>query len=541
MKKVYYRVLQALFIRLLYLAYALGCIWRATYVSDNKYYWLMMVGIGFLLIETGILIWLREGREFKGFLPSVLFFLSSVLPSIWILQIDEAFRRTKFHLLNEKKETKIKDYFDEMDNLTKYNITNANYTNVYSDFKINYWFHDDIWENIFSQSLLLLLVLSRWLTTRSKLNINQRFLILIISVAIAADILDFTSYFNIDLVYRNKSLLFTGLFIFSLSLLQFIFLYVEDNSLGVKSNSVDDGFIEINNPYEDKGPSFLRNYSSLGPPRYDRIFKQDQSSQDKNCFSSIFKFSSSNQYKHDPLFLTLLTGLFLHDGSYLTFRIYLLSKLGLNEMLNYDLSFLFFLTKNVLVILTQLYKVYKFTNKNRRKRMIDNYRNLIKNTNQNYQTTNPYRFAQIYANIGNNSSTLTKAPFVHSASTLRNSSFYEQFNNQHSNNFPQALFTPKTLKNSQKKTNSLSRQRVNSVSESVLAIMANDYQTRKQQSFNSHVTTQNQANQFSTRVGKAFYGLPFLAKSKTRVLNRDIEGQTSNVFGNNKFLKSSKI
>jgi hypothetical protein len=42
------------------------CIWRVTYISDNKYYWLMMIGVGFLLIETGILLWLRSGKEFRG-------------------------------------------------------------------------------------------------------------------------------------------------------------------------------------------------------------------------------------------------------------------------------------------------------------------------------------------------------------------------------------------------------------------------------------------------------------------------------------------
>lgn len=60
------RVLRALFIRIIFMAYSLLCIWRITFVSDNKLYWLMMVSIGLLLIETAILIWLRAGKEFKG-------------------------------------------------------------------------------------------------------------------------------------------------------------------------------------------------------------------------------------------------------------------------------------------------------------------------------------------------------------------------------------------------------------------------------------------------------------------------------------------
>lgn len=61
------RILRALLIRLVFIAYSLMCIWRVTYISDNKYYWLMMIGVGFLLVETGILMWLRDGKEFRGY------------------------------------------------------------------------------------------------------------------------------------------------------------------------------------------------------------------------------------------------------------------------------------------------------------------------------------------------------------------------------------------------------------------------------------------------------------------------------------------
>ncbi len=61
------RVLRALFIRIIFMAYSLMCIWRITFVSDNKYFWLMMISIGFLLIETAILLWLRAGKEFRGY------------------------------------------------------------------------------------------------------------------------------------------------------------------------------------------------------------------------------------------------------------------------------------------------------------------------------------------------------------------------------------------------------------------------------------------------------------------------------------------
>jgi hypothetical protein len=60
------RILRALTVRVIFMAYSLLCIWRVTFVSDNKYYWLMIISIGFLLIETAILLWLRAGKEFRG-------------------------------------------------------------------------------------------------------------------------------------------------------------------------------------------------------------------------------------------------------------------------------------------------------------------------------------------------------------------------------------------------------------------------------------------------------------------------------------------
>jgi hypothetical protein len=60
------RVTSALFIRLLFIAYGLLCVWRVAYITANGYYWLMLISIGFLLVETGIVVWLRCGKEFQG-------------------------------------------------------------------------------------------------------------------------------------------------------------------------------------------------------------------------------------------------------------------------------------------------------------------------------------------------------------------------------------------------------------------------------------------------------------------------------------------
>lgn len=165
--------------------------------------------------------------------------------------IDEASRKNKFQLLAENQENKIKDYVLSLDilktsrnnvvgiarsgfiNATKQTVLSTlmsstlkqnreirsiiNYSHVAlpllsskfskkieaqkiatseksvecCDVKISYWFQEDNFQHLFFQILMLVLITSRWLITRAELKLNQRSLILVVSVATAVDTLDF--------------------------------------------------------------------------------------------------------------------------------------------------------------------------------------------------------------------------------------------------------------------------------------------------------------------------------------------------------------
>jgi len=53
------------------LAHGLLCAWRVVDTNDNQYCWVILVGLGFLLVETGVVIWLRNGREFKTYVYQI--------------------------------------------------------------------------------------------------------------------------------------------------------------------------------------------------------------------------------------------------------------------------------------------------------------------------------------------------------------------------------------------------------------------------------------------------------------------------------------
>ena len=58
-------VVKSLLVRVFLLAHGLIWAWRVVDTHDNQYCWIVLIGLGFLLIETGVVIWLRNGHEFK--------------------------------------------------------------------------------------------------------------------------------------------------------------------------------------------------------------------------------------------------------------------------------------------------------------------------------------------------------------------------------------------------------------------------------------------------------------------------------------------
>ena len=546
------------------------------------------------------------------------------------MNIDEANRRSKFHESAEHQEGKIKDFVLSLDIISSlttatsapvsneqqmnsaamplYSLTkiNSTRTTVYTkssekmvtkvknpeaieccEVKIDYWFQEDVWQQLFGQLLLIILITSRWLITRSGLTVNQRSLILVISVATAADTLNFFCYLNLELVYRNKYLLYSALLIISLSLLQFVFLHVEDslNSMNKNGHTNNNNNNNNNNNYSNnanignnnnnnnnsstsqldetandentminngnKYPLFFKKHQYIKQPFYDGSSPNTPREQ----HSTITSFICCCFEQQDPLFFILLAGLFLHDGSYLTFRIFIVAKLGWTQTNDLDPAFSFYLIKNIFIIITQVYKVYCVSSDRRNKKYFDDYRHLMMN-NQNLPTTNnPYRFAQLYTDVG--SPLASKAPLYKSMSTLgSNQIYFENSPNLYKPALHPALFSQQQQQQQQQ------QQATSSITESVLAVMAQDYSIQRQLHSNEGVsyyhptitpTLSTPANPFTAKVGKALYGLPFLSRSKGSMNTGNFLSATKNQYqggqavnpmtagAGSKLLKSSKI
>jgi len=60
-------IVKSLLVRVFLLVHGLICAWRIVDINDNQYCWVILVGLVFLLMETGVVILYRHGREFQTY------------------------------------------------------------------------------------------------------------------------------------------------------------------------------------------------------------------------------------------------------------------------------------------------------------------------------------------------------------------------------------------------------------------------------------------------------------------------------------------
>ncbi|KAE8280861.1 Transmembrane protein 26 [Larimichthys crocea] len=175
----------------------------------------------------------RRGEDYKWFSPAIFLFLISIIPSIWILELD--------HQQNKVEEPKC-NKLDSLENLKMFtpNTTQGNMT--YQDYlRI---FNQTIstvcantWMLALHQIVLILLIVGKWLLPLGGgITRDQLSQLLLIFVGTAADILEFTSETMSDVKETINQLVYIILAVWTWSMLQFPFhLAVVDS----KSDSED--------------------------------------------------------------------------------------------------------------------------------------------------------------------------------------------------------------------------------------------------------------------------------------------------------------
>lgn len=168
------------------------------------------------------------------------------------------------------------------------------------------------WVAGLEQTMLIVLVLGRWLMPKGDMSRDQLSQLLMVNVGLGADILDIFDTFKEPEVKTNRVVVIVGLALFSWALMQFPLVLTQTRP--------------------PKGESSQRSRGALSccpgtPPSFTSC-----------CSSEVW---------------SLLLTVGLQDGPFLVYRLYLMvQEKVLNQLM------IFFTCKNILIVLLELYRIY---------------------------------------------------------------------------------------------------------------------------------------------------------------------------------------
>uniref|UniRef100_A0A1B0BVV5 Transmembrane protein 26 n=1 Tax=Glossina palpalis gambiensis TaxID=67801 RepID=A0A1B0BVV5_9MUSC len=270
--------IKATLTRLIFGAHSAIAIWQVVYTTDEIIYW----SLGAPLL----------------FCPSVFLYLASIVPAIWLLELNKVQRR-----LEDKRNPNNATITAALDKRNA-DTNNATIIPAVRATGIN----ESTWITVIEQFLMLILIVGRWMLPKGDLTRDQLSQLLLVYIGTAADIIEFFDSYKDDTIAQIKLLVYLTLGIWSWSLLQFTIVL-----------------------------SATRSRRPRGGSSHQR--SSDRSNQ-TDCCCGIDVWG-------------IVLNVILQDAPFLTFRLLIIYEFDIISYMN-----VFFTCKNSLVILLQLYRLY---------------------------------------------------------------------------------------------------------------------------------------------------------------------------------------
>ncbi|TRY86861.1 hypothetical protein DNTS_002553 [Danionella cerebrum] len=203
--------------RALFILVSLIGVWRVTWVKRDPSYWFLTILYLPLVIEMILTLRRRKGKDYKWFSPAILFFLISVIPTIWILELHhEQNKSTNTKCTKLDSSDDIRAFLDEWRNSTNGSGNAQDPLRLMSSVCANDWIL------ALQQIVLILLIVGKWLLPISGgVTRDEMSQLLLIFVGTAADILEFISETLSDVREENLTFVYIILAVWTLSMLQF--------------------------------------------------------------------------------------------------------------------------------------------------------------------------------------------------------------------------------------------------------------------------------------------------------------------------------
>nr|XP_055024978.1 transmembrane protein 26 [Misgurnus anguillicaudatus] len=279
-------ILLALLSRFLFAVHGVLTVWRVVEVTGESSYWLLLMGVALLGIEMAVTIKYTRNAEWKWFSPMVFLYLSTVIPSIWFLEL----------------------------NLVQSNLpinSSSSDPQFFSQIPLTMGLEEldpENWVEALEQTMLIVLVLGRWLMPKGDMSRDQLSQLLMVYVGLGADILDIFDTFKEPQVKTKQTVIIVGLSLFSWALMQFPLVLTQTSCPSVQEESQS----EITQP----GLTACNNIC---------------------CSSEVW---------------SILLTVGLQDGPFLIYRLYLMIfESVLNQLM------IFFTCKNIIIVLLEVYRI----------------------------------------------------------------------------------------------------------------------------------------------------------------------------------------
>ncbi|KAM5142405.1 transmembrane protein 26-like [Mantella aurantiaca] len=292
MKSKCCKILSAIVSRLFFGLHGSLMIGLLVVIEDNYSYFLLLIIVLLLFIE--MIFTLRETKkgEWKWFSPVVFVYLCSVLPPIFIMELE------------------LLDFRIGISNVTHHECMDSVYTEYSTVFQA------------LEELTILVLVIGRWLLPKGHLNRDQLCQLLLTYLALGADILDILQLIKETKINTNKPVTVVGLCLFSWAILQFTIVLTQTTSSSSQKTSL----------------------AEESPSKTDRK---------RPCMTSC----CTNEM------WSVIVTVGMQDGPFLIYRVYLATAEGV-----FNESMTFFVCKNALTVIIEIYRVGWFLGKDRCKR-----------------------------------------------------------------------------------------------------------------------------------------------------------------------------
>ncbi|XP_044752258.1 transmembrane protein 26 [Coccinella septempunctata] len=227
---------KAIITRLVFSVHSLIGIWQVTIFKKNPFYWYLSSPILLLFFEGIFTLTIKENQEWKWFCPSVFLYLASIVPAIWLLELDKVDRRLRIKEETFNLTASAGDNFKELNNLIGVQIKLPELA-----------LSTETWITLIEQFLMLILIIGRWMLPKGDLTRDQLSQLLLVYIGTAADIIEFFDSFKDDKIASEPILVLLTLGIWSWSLMQFTVVLTATKSRKSRLTTAGNSFKESNN------------------------------------------------------------------------------------------------------------------------------------------------------------------------------------------------------------------------------------------------------------------------------------------------------